>query len=226
MTWRVIRDVKQTSPGSRHGTDLHRSGLLLGWGQFGDDFHEVARARAEFQYRRPARPARRDGRSGREPLRPQWRHPHSHRRWRLARRSGRPDRRRGRAGPGLDADRHQSPRHPYRLEQFHSVLVQLVEPIADHRPAGRVARFRRRGGQGDRGSVGRGVPGLGAELSGADRGAVHRRGEHGLRRRRFEHGALLLSGRPEGLHRSELLRPASRAVRRAGRFRPGLCAGP
>ena len=90
---------------------------------------------------------------------------------------------------------------------------------AGRRPAGavRLGRARRH-----RGHLARAVPPDGRRVSRADPGPVLGRGRLGLRLRSGRHGAVLLPGRPEGLHRPRLLRRAARPLRRARRLRPGL----
>ena len=60
-------------------------------------------------------------------------------------------------------------------------------------------------------------------LRGAEAAAVSRQRADGLRPGRCRDGAVLLPGRPQGLHRPRFLRHHGAAHGRAGRFRAGLC---
>ena len=64
---------------------------------------------------------------------------------------------------------------------------------------------------------------MGADLPEAQAGAVRGLRAVGLRHGAIGHGPVLLPGRPEGLHRPQLLPGHEEQARRAGRFRAGLC---
>ena len=98
------------------------------------------------------------------------------------------------AGPGAQAAR-QRPRSGFRLDR-----------AAQHR-----------------GGLGRHLSPERPHLHADPTGPLPRRDRYGLRHGPVGHGAVLLPGRPEGLHRPRLLRHAAKPTRRARRVRAGLC---
>jgi hypothetical protein len=143
-----------------------------------------------------------------------------------AHRRARPEPGRHRAGPGGQLDlRHQPVDGAGPAERRRAA----AERAGGH-PAGRPAR--RAAGRGGplrhhrpgqhRGRLDRAVRPGRQDLREAHAGAVPRRHHHRLRGRRGGHGAVLLPGRSQGLHRPVLLRHPAPAAGRARRFRPGL----
>ena len=145
---------------------------------------------------------------------------------------GLPPRRRARHRPGHDRRRaggrldlrHQpadgaGPAQRRRRRRRGQVQQAPAAQAAGRRHAGAL----RLGGAGrHRRRLARAVPADGRHLPRAQAGAVPRRRAHRLRHRPGGDGAVLLPGRPEGLHRPRLLRDHAHAPRRAGRLRAGL----